>query len=123
MDRDNYTGLYTAYLQMYTEGTGKGKLGSKSTDYGAADKGAATGGGGGRSGVWTPATGAGANKRHKNNTKGDDNRMKTYKDQLSKDKVNERGISPEARKERARQNKDNTAKKGIDSLLKDIRGK
>lgn len=66
-------------------------------------------------------TGIGADKRHKNNVKGDDNRMKSYKSQIEKDKASDRGISSDDRKERARKNKENSAKKGIDSLLKDIR--
>jgi len=43
--------------------------------------------------------------------------------QLAADKTAARGITPEQRRERARQNKEKKAKAGIDSLLKDIRGK
>ena len=109
MDRTNYDGLYTSYLQIYTEmaGTGKGKLGDKSSDGATRDKGAATGGGGGRSGVWTPATGAGASKRHKNNTQGDDARIKTYDNTVKADKVADRDTTPEERRANARMNKVN----------------
>ena len=120
MNRDNYTGLYTAYLQMYYEAVAKGKAGDSSTDYNP--RGAAATVSSGRGSTMTPAAGLGKDKRHKNNVKGDNNRMKSYKDQIAKDKANDRGISPEARKERARNNKENKAKAGIDSLLKDIRG-
>jgi len=65
--------------------------------------------------------GAGADKRHKNNVKGDDNRVKNYKDQVKKDKAADRGISDESRKERARANKDKAAYNKLDDLLKDVR--
>lgn len=121
MDRDTYKGLYSTYLQMYYEGVAKGKAGSSSTD--DNPRGAAVTVSSGRGSTMTPAAGLGKDKRHKNNVQGDNNRMKAYKDQIAKDKASDRGISPEARRERARQNKENKAKAGIDSLLKDIRGK
>ena len=120
MERELYTGLYNAYLKMYHEGVAKGKAGASSTDYNP--RGTAATVSSGRGSTMTPAAGLGKDKRHKNNVQGDNNRMKTYKDQIAKDKASDRGISPEARKERARQNKENKAKAGIDSLLKDIRG-
>lgn len=120
MDNTEYLGLYSAYLQMYTEGAGKGKLGDKGSDNVNSARAAQ---GSGRLGTFTPARGIGADKRHKNNTKADDNRAKTYKNQLASDKASERGITPAQRKERARQNKENKAKAGIDNLLKDIKGK
>ena len=46
-----------------------------------------------------------------------------YRSQLAADKAADKGITPEQRRERARQNKENTAKAKLDSLLKDIRGK
>jgi len=98
--------------------TAKGKLG-----HGAEDnmQGARAAQGGGRLGVFTPARGIGANKRHKNNAQGDENRIKNYKDQLKKDKAAERGIDPEARRERARNNKEKRAYNALDDVLKDIR--
>ena len=119
MERNTYTGLYTAYLKMY-EARALGKTGAAG-DYNP--RGAAATVSSGRGSTLTPAAGLGKDKRHKNNTKGDDNRMKIYKDQIAKDKAADRGISPEARRERARKNKENSAKRGIDDLLKDIRGK
>ena len=47
----------------------------------------------------------------------------SYKQQLAADKAAARGITPEQRRERARRNKEEKAKAGIDSLLKDIRRK
>jgi uncharacterized protein with WD repeat len=67
--------------------------------------------------------GPGGDKRHKNNPSADDRRAKIQKDQAAKDRNASRGITPEERRERARQNKERKAKENIDSLLKDIRGK
>lgn len=120
MDNNEYQGLYSAYLQMYNEAAGKGKLGDKSSDTVNSARAAQ---GSGRLGTFTPARGIGSKKRHMNNTKGDDNRIKTYKDQIKKDKASDRGISDEDRKARARANKEKKAKSGIDDLLKSIRGK
>lgn len=71
----------------------------------------------------TSWTGAGAQKSTQNNPKADDKRASDYKKNLAKDKASDRGITPEQRRERARMNKEKKAKAGIDSLLKDIRGK
>jgi len=46
-----------------------------------------------------------------------------YRSQLAADKAADKGITPEQRRERARQNKENKAKAKLDSLLKNIRGK
>lgn len=114
MDKSAYTGLYSAYLQMYNEAA-MGKAGSHDSDVTVGRTQGKTEGGG-----WTgtPQTGLGRNY------KGDKDKVsKRYKDIKMQDKAKDRGISSSDRKARAAQNKENSAKKGIDSLLKDIRGK
>lgn len=112
--------LYNTYLGM-SEGVAMGKAGTNSGD--TNTKGAAARVSSGRGMTLTPARGLGRDKRHVNNPKGDDARIKTYKDQIKKDKEKDRGISSSDRKERARQNKENSSKAKLDDLLKDIRGK
>ena len=114
MDRNIYTGLYTAYLKMYHEAA-IGKVGTHDSDVTVGRTQGKTEGGG-----WTgtPQTGLGRNY------KGDKDKVaKRYKDVKRQDKANDRGISSSDRRARAAKNKENTAKAGIDSLLKDIRGK
>lgn len=114
MERDTYTGLYTAYLKMYYE-SALGKAGAQGSDVVVGRTQGKTEGGG-----WTgtPQTGLGRNY------KGDKDKVaKKYKEVKKMDKARDRGISDEDRRARARQNKENKAKAGIDSILKDIRGK
>lgn len=121
MDRNNYVGLYTAYLQMYDEsvsatrkGTAKGHIGQDQLQ-GAGRMGTA---GSGRAFNLNPVTGLGRGY------KGDKDKVAAnYKKVKAQDKAKDRGISSSDRKERARQNKDNSSKRKLDNLLKDIRGK
>ena len=74
--------LYETYMDLQ-EMPAKGNLGA-----GAGDtmRGARAAQGGGRLGVFTPARGQGADKRHKNNPKADDARAKIQKDQAKEDR-------------------------------------
>ena len=97
-----------------------GKAGGGSADDGGkyGEKNQAIGGG------WIGKQGGiGKDKKEKNNPKADDKRAARQAAQAKDDRNADRGISPSARKERARQNKENKAKAGIDDLLKDIRKK
>jgi len=72
-------------------------------------------------------TGIGAKKSAVNDPKADDRRIANQKSQAKKDReaanADKYGISADDRKARARANKEKKAKAGIDSILKDIRGK
>lgn len=119
MDRDIYKGLYTSYLEMcmnemkainpnnVTQDSPKETMRPVRNAAGFHGK----------------VTGIGADKRHKNNIKGDEARVKNYNQQIEKDKASDRGISKEDRKARARANKERSSSKKIDDLLKDIGGK
>mgnify|MGYP003124121995 CR=1 FL=1 len=110
MEKRSYQDLARIYQEMYqVDEAAKGKLGSHSSDN---MRGARVAQGGGRLGTFTPARGIGAKKRHKNNPEGDDNRIKTYKDQAKADR---KAAAMERRKE-------GTAKPTkLDNLLKDIK--
>jgi hypothetical protein len=144
MNKRTYQDLANIYREMYMDeeevkklrrremrkgeglnnygGVGYGKekknVGS-SDDVGKNTGGAAGFAGKGKFANNTPWTGAGAQKPSGSDKK----RASKYKDQLRKDRESERGISDSDRRERARANKEKKAKAGIDSLLKDIRGK
>ena len=143
MERRTYQDLMNIYQEMYMdeevkklrrremrkgEGlnnySGRGRTMKKTTQTGT-ETGTTTGGEGkgmagkGKFANNTPWTGAGAQKPSGSDKK----RASSYKDQLRKDREKERGISDSDRRERARTNKENKAKAGIDDLLKDIRGK
>jgi len=125
MEKRTYQDLMRIYQEMYQiDETTKGKLGTHSGD---TMRGARVAQGGGRLGTFTPARGIGAKKSIQNDTKADDKRIDKQKSQAKKDRdsanQDKYGISPEERRERARKNKELKAKSGIDSLLKDIRGK
>ena len=120
MDRTNYDGLYSSYLQMY-EGVAKGKAGQSSTDYNP--KGAAATVSSGRGSTMTPAAGLGKDKRHVNNAQGDDNRIKTYNDEVKKGKAADRGISDKDRKARARANKEKRVTREGEAFLDKLRSK
>jgi hypothetical protein len=66
--------------------------------------------------------GLGKDKKEKNNPSADDRRAAKQKAQAKKDRNLSRGISPSARRERARQNKEKSAYDKLDGLLKDVRG-
>ena len=68
--------------KLMLEMPAKGKAGGKDADDWVSPVAAA----GGRAGVMTPARGAGANKRHMNNPKGDDARIATAKKQQQADR-------------------------------------
>jgi len=116
MDKKTYQDLARLYKEMYQVDEGAvGKAGSHGSDVTVGKTQGKSEGGG-----WTgtPQRGLGRNY------KGDKDKVRdNYKKTLAQDKAKERGISPEARRERARKNKEDSAKKGIDNLLKDIRGK
>ena len=76
--------LYETYLNLNERA--KGKLGDQRFDSMGADRGARVAQGGGRLGVFTPARGQGADKRHKNNPKADDARAQIQKDQAKEDR-------------------------------------
>ena len=97
-----------------------GKAGGGSADDGGkyGEKNQAVGGG------WIGKQGGiGKDKKEKNNPKADDKRAARQKAQAASDRNDHRSVTPEERRKRAANNKENTAKKGIDNLLKDIRGK
>ena len=97
-----------------------GKAGGGSVDDGGkyGEKNQAIGGG------WIGKQGGiGKDKKEKNNPKADDRRAARQAAQAKADRNADRDISPSARRERAKQNKENKAKAGIDDILKDIRGK
>ena len=79
--------------------------------------------GGGGAGFFGKAAGMGKDKAIKNHPSADDRRAQKQKKQAANDRNDERSVSPSERKERARNNKENKAKAGIDDLLKSIRGK
>ena len=122
MDRRTYQELMNIYREMYNIDEKVGARGSVfKSGAGHADSetvksrgNKAVGGG------WTGSKQHGLGRDYKGNK---DKVQKDFKKNLVKDKTADRGISPEARRERARKNKENKAKAGIDSLLKDIRGK
>ena len=121
MERRTYQNLTNIYKEMYQidekigarGSTAKSGAGHADAETVKARGNKAVGGG------WTGSQQYGLGRDYKGNK---DKVQKDYKKQMAKDKASDRGISPEARRERARQNKENKAKAGIDSLLKDIRG-
>ena len=116
MEGKTFQDLMRTYREMYQVDEGAlGKAGAKGSDLVVGRTQGKTEGGG-----WTgtPQTGLGRNY------KGDKDKVKEkYKKTMKSDKEKERGISDSDRRARARKNKENKAKAGIDSLLKDIRGK
>ncbi len=116
MDKRTYQDLTRIYQAMYQVDEGAvGKAGSHDSDVTVGrTQGKSEGGG------WTGTPQKGLGRGYK----GDKDKVKSkYKKSLASDKAKERGITPEQRRERARNNKENKAKAGIDSLLKDIKGK
>ncbi len=113
--------LWAGGKQGGAGGGGKKQLGAGDSVGRAGDGKAHNNAGGGRFANNAPWKGAGAQKAVQNNPKADDKRANRQKAQAADDRNSSRGISPEERRERARQNKENKAKAGIDDLLKDIR--
>jgi hypothetical protein len=113
-EADLLRSLAQTYMTMY-ESPARGKTGEKDSDEWVTPVAAA----GGRAGVMTPARGAGANKRHMNNPKGDDARIKTAKEQqeadrkaAAKDKDYKESSKPSSSMEKAKEKANFTPHEG-----------
>ena len=110
MNRQDYSGMFTAYLQMYesTKQQNAGKMGN----YGREASGAHRTVGGGGSGFHGKAAGMGKDKSTKNDTKADDKRANKQKDQAKADR---RAAAMD------RRNDGTASQTKLDKVLKDVR--
>lgn len=107
--------LYDTYLNMNEAAKGRaGGYASDADDGKGNPQGKAVGGG------WTGTRQTGLGRNYKGNKTTVKNK---YERHLKRQKERDEGISSADRRERARQNKENSSKAKLDDLLKDIRGK